>query len=149
MARAQNSGYRCDMKSILDPRRSISILLVEDEKITRDLLTTILGKKYPGVPLHTATNGRTGLELFKTHMPEIVVTDINMPEMNGMQMADKIRAIKPDTKFIVLTGDTGKISLEKSVGNGFIIDHYIAKPLVFQELFAAIEECIGEIGRLT
>jgi YesN/AraC family two-component response regulator len=68
-----------------------------------------------------------------------------MPEVNGVLMADNIRAIKPGTKFIVLTGDTGKLTLEASVGNGFEINHYIAKPVDFQELFAAIEQCVGEI----
>jgi YesN/AraC family two-component response regulator len=137
------------MKSRRNPTPSISMLLVEDEKLTRDLLTTILGKKYPHIALHTAINGRTGLELFKTHMPAIVITDINMPEMDGMQMAGKIRAIKADTKFIILTGDTGKLVLEASVDKGFAIDHYILKPVSFQELFTAIEQCLDEVAEPT
>ena len=60
-------------------------------------------------------------------------------------MAEQIHATKPDTKFIVLTGDSGKRDLESSVGNGFVIDHYIVKPIFFQDLFAAVEQCIGEI----
>jgi YesN/AraC family two-component response regulator len=64
-------------------------------------------------------------------MPDNVITDISMPEMEGAQMVDYIRAIKPATKCIVLTGDTGKITLEASVGKGFEIDHYIVKPAMF------------------
>jgi YesN/AraC family two-component response regulator len=44
------------------------------------------------------------MELYRTHTPDIVITDINMPEMGGVQMADKLCAINPGTKFIFLTG---------------------------------------------
>jgi YesN/AraC family two-component response regulator len=60
---------------------ALSILIVEDEPGTLELLTAIITMKYPDLVLHTAGNGRIGLELFKTYTPDIVVTDINMPEM--------------------------------------------------------------------
>jgi len=135
------------MESMSDAMPAISILLVEDEKITLVLLTTILTRRFPDVPLYTAVNGRTGLKLFEAHAPDIVITDINMPDMSGVQMAEKIRAIKPDTKFIVITGDTGQLSLGASVGKSLEIDHYIAKPVRFQEFFAAVEQCLGEIAQ--
>lgn len=135
------------MKSRSNPKPSISMLLVEDEKVTLDILTTILTRKFPDVTLYAAINGRTGLELFKTHTPDIVITDINMPELNGVQMADKIRVIKPDVKFIVLTGNSGKLVLQDSDEKGFEFEHNIVKPVSFQELFAAIEQCLGEIAQ--
>jgi len=119
---------------------SSSILLVEDDKATLKLFAIILTKRFPYVALYTANNGRTGLELFKTHRPDIVITDINMPEMGGEQMADKIRAIKPDTKFIAVTGNSGKHVLQDSVEKRFEFDHYIVKPVNFKELIAAIEK---------
>jgi YesN/AraC family two-component response regulator len=131
------------MESMAAPRLPISIMVVEDEVITLEFLVTTLARKYPTVTLHRATNGRMGLDLFKTHMPDIVITDINMPDMGGAQMAEQIHAIRPDTKFIVLTGDSEKLTLEDSAGNAFEIDHYIVKPVFFQELFAAVEKCIG------
>lgn len=128
---------------------SISILLVEDDKEALNLLTVILAKKFPDVALYTSINGRTGLELFKTHTPDIVITDINMPEMSGAQMADKIRAIKPDTKFIVLTGDTERLVLQDSVEKRFEPGHNIMKPVNFGVLFAAIEQCLADIVHRT
>jgi len=119
---------------------AISILIVEDDKATLKLFAIILSKKFPDVALYTANNGRTGLELFKTHRPDIVITDINMPEMGGEQMADKIRAIKPDTKFIAVTGNSYKHILQDSVEKRFEFDHYILKPVNFKELIAAIEK---------
>jgi YesN/AraC family two-component response regulator len=134
------------MASMGDHVSSISILIVEDDAVAVNLLFTILSRKFPDVVVHTAINGRTGLELFTKHLPDIVISDINMPEMSGVHMAGKIRAIKPDTKFIILSGDTGELALQDSAGNGFEFDHYLVKPVAFKEFFAAIEQCIGEIA---
>jgi len=136
------------MVSMSHPDPEISMLLVEDEEITLKLLATILTKKFSGITLYTAINGKAGLELFESHTPDIVITDVNMPEMNGIQMAKEIRAIKPDTKFIVITGDTGKIALQDSIGNEFAIDNYLVKPVRFEALFEAIEQCLGKIAQL-
>jgi YesN/AraC family two-component response regulator len=135
------------MEPISGPLPPISILLIEDEKVTLELLSLILTKKFPEISLHTAINGRSGLELFKSNTPDIVITDINMPQMNGVQTAEKIRSIKPDSKIIVITGQSEKSVLQGLVGNGFEFDHFIVKPVVFQDLFDAIEQCIGEIAR--
>lgn len=134
------------MESGPNPMQAISILIVEDEAVTLEFLLTTLASKYPGSKLYKALNGKTGLDLFRTHTPEIVITDLNMPEMGGAQMTEEIRAIKPDTKFIVLTGDTEKLTLEVSAGNGVKFDHSLKKPIFFVDLFAAIEECVGEIS---
>ena len=121
------------------------MLVVEDEAITLELLVTTLAMKYRNIAIYKAINGRTGLELFKEHRPDIVLTDINMPEISGIQMAKKIFKIKQDTKFIVLTGDKGKLALEDSIGNQFKTDHCVDKPVDFLDLFAAIEQCLVEI----
>jgi YesN/AraC family two-component response regulator len=126
---------------------ALSILIVEDEPGTLELLTAIITMKYPGLALHTAANGRTGLELFKTHTPDIVMTDINMPEMCGAQMTDSIRALKSDTRIIALTGTSGKLVLTEKVGREIEFNHRIMKPVIFKELFAAMEQCLNEIAQ--
>jgi two-component system, NarL family, response regulator DesR len=72
------------MESAIKPKAPISILLVEDEVTTLGILANVLTKKFQFFPLYTADNGRSALELFKVHLPEIVITDINMPEMTGV-----------------------------------------------------------------
>ncbi|HXE97131.1 MAG TPA: response regulator [Dongiaceae bacterium] len=128
---------------------SISILIVEDEPGTLELLTAIMTMKYPDLPLYTAGNGRTGLEIFRTHLPDIVMTDINMPEMCGAQMAANIRALKPDTQFIVLTGNSGKLVLAEKDERELEFNHRIMKPVIFKELFAAVEQCFDAIAHRT
>ena len=124
---------------------AVAMMVVEDEAITLEIVAVTLARKFHDVTIHKAGNGRSGLELFKEHRPDIVITDINMPEMSGVQMAKKIIEIKPDTKFIVLTGDNGKLIVGDSFGNVVKTDHLIDKPVDFMDLFAAVEQCLGEI----
>jgi len=135
------------MESISNPKPSISILVVEDEFITLEFLVIILTRKFPDAAIHKANNGRAGLELFKSHLPDVVITDINMPEMGGVQMADKIRTIKPDIKFIALSSCPEKLILPDSSEKEFVFDHYIDKPIDHHGLFEAIEQCLGEIAQ--
>jgi YesN/AraC family two-component response regulator len=103
--------------------------------------------------IYTAINGRQGLELFKVHAPEIVITDINMSDMCGVKMSENIRTLKPDTKIIAITGrsgassENGEFILRNSEGKIFEFDHVIIKPVELTELFAVIEQCIGAIGQ--
>lgn len=121
----------------------LSLLVVEDDRAANQILTTMIPRKFPGIAIYVAYNGTMGLELFREHTPDIVITDINMPEMDGIQMADGIREMKSDTKFIVLTGYSDRIHLEKFDRMG--IHDYMMKPIDFKKLFASIDRCIDEI----
>ncbi|HEY5512809.1 MAG TPA: response regulator [Geomonas sp.] len=128
-------------------RASLSILVVEDDKDAREILVAIIPRKFPDMTIYSAVNGKAGLDLFKNQAPDIVITDINMPEMGGIEMADEIRAINPHTRLIVLTADTGKATLQDAVRKGVETNHYITKPIDYRDLFAAIEQCRGELPR--
>jgi YesN/AraC family two-component response regulator len=116
-----------------------SILFVEDDTIVCHSVGRVLARQFPEATVYTAENGLAGLELFKEHTPGIVVTDINMPVMDGIEMAGAIRTIRPDTKIIVITGYSDKNYLERFIEIGFV--DYIVKPVDFGKLFAAIEKC--------
>jgi CheY-like chemotaxis protein len=100
----------------------------------------------PEVTVYAASNGATGLEIFKEHLPDIVVTDLNMPEMDGRQMAGNIRAIKPETKLIIITGDKEKLEQNNLSEKEFTFDHIIGKPIDFPSFLAAIKQCNDEIA---
>jgi YesN/AraC family two-component response regulator len=74
---------------------------VEDDEDIREQLMLFL-KRRVGV-LHVAADGREGLQVFEAQKPDIVVTDIQMPVMSGLQMAGKIKALSPSTPVIVTT----------------------------------------------
>ncbi len=123
------------------PLRSLSLLIVEDDRPTLDVLAQVIATKFPSFTINVAENGKVGLELFKERSPDIVVTDINMPEMDGIQMSVEIKAIKADTKVIVLTGYSNKTYLKKFSELGCCA--YFLKPIDFQKLCDAINNCIS------
>lgn len=81
--------------------KDLSILYVEDDSITRIMFTKIFEKFFKDV--FSAEDGAEGIELFKQHNPDIVVTDLAMPEMNGFQLIDEIRREDEDIIIIVTT----------------------------------------------
>jgi YesN/AraC family two-component response regulator len=125
-------------------QHSISMLIVEDEKVTREVIGVMISRKFPDVATYTAENGKVGVELFKEHTPEIVITDIQMPVMDGIEMAGEIKSLKTGTKFIVLTAFDSTDFHDKFKEIGF--HDFLAKPIDFGKLFAAIGKCIAEIA---
>ena len=121
---------------------AISILIVDDDKVIREVLELMIPKKFPAAIVYSSDNGRTGVELFKKHNPGIVITDIQMPVMDGIEMAGEIKEIKADTKFIVVTAYSNTSYYEKFSNIGF--HDFLSKPIEFAKLYAAIEGCIAE-----
>jgi PAS domain S-box-containing protein len=128
------------MKQESGVRPKFAILLVEDEKEALDRLAQMIGIKYPEVDIRVAANGREGVELFKAQLPDLVVSDINMPEMDGYQMARKIMKLNPDTVIISMTGIT-EIHQPHAANVGIVKS--IQKPLDIKAIFEVIDECIS------
>ena len=118
---------------------AFSLLIVEDDKASRVVIARMVGLKFPGCTIHTADNGRQGLALFKEYLPDMVVTDINMPEMDGIEMAREIRKINANATYIVLTAYGNKSYSEQFEEIGYCA--FLLKPVDFNELFAMIERC--------
>jgi YesN/AraC family two-component response regulator len=116
-----------------------SLLMVEDDDNARDIIVRMLALRFPECRIYGAENGIKGLELFKEHAPQIVLTDINMPEMDGMEMARAIKSIDAGAVCIVLTAYGDKIITDQFKEIGFC-DH-LMKPVNFNQLFAVIERC--------
>lgn len=139
------------MEAATNSSASISILFVEDDEMILGLQLALLKVRFPDVVFHTAVNGKLGLDVFKAHTPDIVLTDINMSDMCGVEMSENIRSIKPDTKFIAITGKSGEFGknekniLRNSEGMNFEFDHVIVKPVDLFELYTVIEQCMCEL----
>ncbi|UFS71692.1 response regulator [Geomonas sp. RF6] len=128
------------------PHRDLSrdsMLIVEDDPITRDALQRALSRRYPHLALDFADNGARGVELFKGVRPEIVLTDLKMPKMSGLQMAQEIRLLSPQAHIIVLSAHTEVEQLILSISLG--ISRYVLKPIVYPQLFQAIDEAMNQI----
>lgn len=120
------------------PMHDISVMYVEDEAGARDQVWRMLASC--GYRLFMAENGREGVELFRRHSPDITLTDIMMPVMNGLEMARTIREEAPDAQIIVMTAFSDTDYLLDAISIG--INQFIVKPVEFNKLKSAIQRCI-------
>lgn len=117
-----------------DILKSLTVLFVEDE----DKIRTSMGSAMEGIfaKVILAGNGDEGLKKFKKFNPDVIVTDISMPIMDGLDMSKEIRDISKDTPIVILSAFSEKEKLLKAIEIG--IDKYIIKPIDIEELFEAI-----------
>ena len=120
--------------------KEFTILFVEDNADIREemeLYLASISKEY-----YIGEDGLHGLELFKEKKPDIILSDITMPKMNGLEMAGQIRAISPDIPIILLTGQNDIELLKEAID--LSIDKYINKPIDLKSLTIAINK-VAEI----
>lgn len=111
------------------------ILIIDDERPTLDMLSLFLGAY--GHEALTAETGEEGIEVFNSENPDIVMTDIKMPGMDGIEVLKKIKAIDPSTEVIVVTGH-GDMDLAIQALNLSATD-FINKPVQKEALEAALK----------
>ncbi|EPS3560236.1 butyrate response regulator transcription factor BumR [Campylobacter jejuni] len=120
--------------------KELIILVVEDEVKARESMINILSERFSKVI--GAQNGDEGLKKFKKFKPDLVITDIAMPIMDGLDMAREIKEISDDVPIVVLSAYSEKKRLLRSIDIG--IDKYLIKPVDIEELFKVLDYLIGE-----
>ncbi len=105
--------------------KKINLLYVEDEEITREQVSKILKPKCN--KFFIAENGVEGFELYKQYKPDIVLTDISMPKMGGLEMTKLIQEIDKDVVVIITTAHNETSFLINSIENG--VKSYVIKPI--------------------
>lgn len=118
------------------------VLIVEDEPISLEMLSKTLKEDYDVL---TADNGKKGFELYKKFNPHIIISDLNMPIMNGIELIQKIRELDQNSKIIITTfKDDVQTLLQATELKLF---KYLIKPIDFTTLKNIIEESIEELNR--
>lgn len=115
---------------------TIRLLYVEDDTETREELQSIL-ELYVS-ELYIAKNGREGLEYYKKYLPDIVVTDIQMPEMNGLSLAADIKTLNPEQQIVILSAYNDVEYLFRALE--LELQHYITKPISVERLLNKLAE---------
>jgi len=121
-----------------------SVLIIDDEANVRDVLSRFFIKR--GWPVHTAGDGREGLEICRTHPVDVVITDIVMPEMEGLETIKAIRKELPAIKIIAISGG-GRIEpgsyldLARKLGAHRVFE----KPFDLKNMRATIEELLNGV----
>ncbi|RJP80505.1 MAG: hybrid sensor histidine kinase/response regulator [Desulfobacteraceae bacterium] len=112
-----------------------SILVVDDEELFLESLHHYLRKK--GYQCLTANNASDALEWIQAESIELVISDVFMPEMNGIELMKKARSMAPDIEFILMTGLASEHSYHEIISEG--ASDYMTKPFDLAELSARIE----------
>ncbi|RXK02949.1 EAL domain-containing response regulator [Halarcobacter bivalviorum] len=120
--------------------KNITILYAEDEAALREITLNIL-KGFTKKQL-VAENGAQGLELFKEHESEIdiIITDVNMPIMNGLEMIREIKKINPNIPIIVATAFSNTEYLLEAIDIG--VDKYVLKPIDMKKLLQLMSQSL-------
>ena len=121
------------MKSYLN---LVRVLYVEDEEDIREELEEFLEFRVKNI--YVATDGEEGLKAYKEYKPDIVLSDIKMPNMDGLQMSKEIKSINRDTPIVVATAFSDPTYLMKSIEIG--VDKYVTKPINPDLLIEALED---------
>ena len=109
-------------------------LVIDDDPITLDLFQFQLNSQ--GFDVATAASGSKGLELIREHDFDVVLTDLNLPDINGIEMVRRSREIRPHTEVIVVTGDDSTERAVEAIRERAF--DYIVKPVDFDKLFTVV-----------
>ena len=114
---------------------NLTVLIVENEGDGKKIVEQVMRDKFEKVI--TAQNGDEGLKKFKKYNPNMVITDVFMPIMNGLDMAKSIKEISKDTPIIVFSTNSEKETLLKAIDVG--IDKYVLKPIDLDDFLVTLE----------
>lgn len=123
-------------------RSNHTLLYVEDEDFTRRMAVAYLRSYFQTI--YEARNGKEALALYREHQPDMMITDIEMPHMNGLDLCKMIRQEDRTTPIIITTAYTDTAYLLEAVSLNLI--KYLVKPIKEEELQEAISICFKRLA---
>jgi DNA-binding response OmpR family regulator len=113
------------------------ILVIDDEPLIRSTVVTILTRE--GFSVEEASDGKAGIAMFHKNPPDVVITDIFMPNRDGIEVVMELKRSGPRTKIIAMTGGGQRRMMEiASAANLLGADHILHKPFERKSLLAAV-----------
>ena len=122
---------------------AVSLLVIDDNAGSLELLSTALAQ--PGLEILTASDPEEGLDLFRSRRPQVVLTDLVMPQMSGMEVLERIVEIDPATDVILMSAHYSTESAVEAVKKG--ASDYLNKPISIDPLRERIGELVEEVRR--
>lgn len=126
---------------------TINIIIVDDHSITREGLRALLDKKANFKVVAEAENGREAVWLARKHCPDVIVMDINMPELNGIDATRQIIDELPETKIVALSMYSDRSYVKEMLKAG--VSGYLLKSCAFEELSEAISTVVSNLTYLS
>jgi len=122
------------------------ILVIDDEIAIQKLFRQFLEGE--GYSVSSASDGREGLRLIKQKKPDLVITDIMMPEMDGLEVVREIKGKYPELPIIAISGGMHGVQINfLSLAGKFGAHRVFEKPVVLAELLNAVRELLGTCGK--
>ena len=121
--------------------KGLTVLCCEDEPEAREHLNLIFIQRVGR--LYIAEDGEKGLALYRKYKPDLVISDIKMPKMTGLEMSREIRELNPKAQIILLTAFDYKNFFLDAIDIG--VSQYVQKPIGERKLFNAINRCIDMV----
>jgi len=120
----------------------LSFLIIDDEPSIIITLQKIISTAFPNSNIDTATNGSDGWSILQNKLPSIVISDLQLPGMNGIELCKKVRSseLLKETYFIIITASTVKEQRIEALEAG--ADDYLSKPLTTEDLTAKLRSAI-------
>lgn len=129
-------------KDFLERLQTMTILYAEDEEGIRKNIADAL--RYYTKEIYEAANGEEALNIYEEKKPNIILTDIHMPIMDGIEFVKTIREENKRIPIVMITAHTDKEYLLEAVE--LKMEKYIVKPIDIDELFEALEKCIEQLS---
>jgi len=121
-----------------------SVLIVDDESVTRKgLASHVNWEKYNIENVYTASSGKDGINFISEHPVDLIISDVRMPGMNGIEMCNQIKSILPDCRIIFLSGYSDKEYLKGAIELEAV--SYVEKPIDVEEVESAIGKAVSKL----
>ena len=120
-----------------DHAKKATILICDDEEGIRESFKLILDEQYN---LKFATNGIEALDMLKSFTPDLMLLDIKMPKLHGMEILKQVKKLKPKLPVIIVTGYQSVEMAQEAIKNGAA--DYIPKPFESKQILKAIKHIL-------
>ncbi|WP_428717625.1 response regulator [Undibacterium curvum] len=124
--------------------KNVSILLIDDNDITREVLRVVLrGEGYNVVG--EATDGGSGLDLALKLRPNIILLDVVMPKISGLEILPKMKDLVPEARILMVTANKDQETVSEAVKAG--IHGFIVKPFNAQKIIDTVAGVVAKMGK--
>jgi len=115
----------------------MKVLIADDSSFMRTVIKNYL-KNFQGLTIVEAVDGQDALEVYKTEKPDLILLDVIMPKLNGLDVLKKIRETDKSTKVVIITSVGQSSVVEEAMSLG--AERYITKPFRYEDLVEIINE---------
>ena len=121
--------------------RNVDVLMIDDQSVMRALIRDYLQSSLTNLTIAEAPDGARGIKLLIERRPRVVLMDINLPAANGIELAGRIKAMRPEIPVIMVTNLEGSAYVERARAAGAF--GYVRKDKIYTDLLPLVVRALG------